>query len=183
MRNLLLFLLTISSSVSTYAQSTKPANVYPSNLDANMYFESYDDASSTIKGLNFMVLSDGNNSRDITPAFEVSVYLLPEGRTSREDVVIVKTYQLDGLYHMGKKEFNNENVSLAGSGIAPGNYRVGLWVNSNKTFEEDTNDNATLFRQSIKVNKTPSGAKSTKTEKKDTNDGWGSWDDDDDDGW
>jgi hypothetical protein len=152
------------------AQNTKPANVYPTNLEENMYYEKYDEATSTVKGLYFMVLSDGDNSRDVTPAFEVSLYLMPEGKSSREDIIIIKTYKLDGIYHMGSHEFKNENISLAGVDVQPGVYRLGLWVNSNNAFQENTNDNAMLFKKNIRISKTPSKA----VEKK-TDDGWGDW--------
>lgn len=65
--------------LSASAQATKPADVYPSNLEENMYFEKYEGASNTVKGLHFMVLSDGNNSKDRTPEFNVKLYLYQEG--------------------------------------------------------------------------------------------------------
>lgn len=177
-------------ALTAIAQSTKPANVYPTNLEENMYFEKYDEATSTVKGIYFLVLSDGDNSRDVTPAFDVSLYLMPEGKSSREDLIMVKTYNLDGIYHMGSHEFKNENISLAGIDVQPGVYRLGIWVNSNNSFNEDTSDNAMLFKKSIRISKTPSKA----IEKK-TDDGWGDWgtddkkedteeeEDDDDWGW
>jgi hypothetical protein len=119
-------------SLGVIAQSTAPANVYPSNLEENMYFDRYDESSFTLKGLHFMILSDGDNSRDKTPAFEVAIYLLPEGSTSREDVIIIHSYKLDGIFHMGKHEFKNESISLKGVNVTPGNYRVGIWTNSNR---------------------------------------------------
>ncbi|MFN3917496.1 MAG: hypothetical protein ACK4K0_07115 [Flavobacteriales bacterium] len=151
-----LLLLTVAyMATGAIAQSTKPTNVYPSNLESNMYFDKYDETTSSIVGMHFLVLSNGDNSKDKTPAFEVSIYLMPEGKSSREDLIIAKVYKLDGIYHMGTHEFKNETISLAGKGIEPGTYRVGIWVNSNNAFTEDTNDNAMLFQTPIKITKAP----------------------------
>jgi hypothetical protein len=64
-------------------------------------------------------------------------------------------------------------------------YRVGIWTNSNRAFEENTSDNATLFRNAITIRTTPPAAekKAQKKTSKD-DDGWDDWDDDnwDDDG-
>jgi hypothetical protein len=187
MKKIVTIILALTAG-TVIAQSTKPANVYPSNLEENMYFEKYDESTSTIKGLHFLVLSDGDNSRDVTPAFEVSLYLMPEGKSSKEDIIIVKTYQLDGIYHMGSHEFKNETISLSGVDVQPGVYRLGIWVNSNNAFQEDANDNATLFKKTIRLSKTPS-----KLVEKKTDDTWGEWnteetkedteEDDDDDDW
>lgn len=158
-------------------QSTKPTNVYPSNLEENMYFKGFDANQNAITGLHFLVLSDGDNSRDKTPAFEVSIYLMPEGKSSREDLIIIKKYQLDGIYHMGSHEFKNETISLAGINVPPGNYRLGIWVNSNGAFEEDKNDNATLFNNTIRItaatgnNESPANETPANTEEE----GWGNW--------
>jgi hypothetical protein len=172
-----IFTLLIALGLFSANAQVEPANVYPSNLEENMYFDRYDESSTTITGLYFLVLSDGNNSKSKTPAFEVSIYLMPEGKNSREDLIIVKTYPLDGIFHFGKHEFKNESINLAGKDVAPGNYRVGIWVNSNAAFEENTNDNATLFRNSIKITENPRG-KSTGIQKKKFK-----WDDDEDDDW
>jgi hypothetical protein len=173
-------------TTALFAQNVKNANVYPSNLEENMYFEKYDASRGEISGITFLILSDGDNSRDVTPAFEVSLYLIPEGSTSREDVIIIKTYKLDGLYHMGSREFKNEKLLLAGKNISPGSYRLGIWVNSNNAFTENTNDNATLFRGTIQVNKintaTPS-KEAPKPVKKDDEWGIDTDNDEDDDGW
>ena len=134
------------------AQSTKEANVYPSNLEENIYFEKYDAATKTISGIYFMVLSDGDNSKDVTPAFEVCLYLIPQGSTNKEDVIIIKTYSLKGIYHMGSMEFKAQSVSLEGiEGIKQGTYRLGIWVNSNQAFTENGSDNAILFANAITI--------------------------------
>jgi hypothetical protein len=131
---------------SSRAQDVAPANVYPSNLEENMYFEKYDDASKKITGLHFMVLSDGDNSQKVTPAFTVKLYLMPEGKSSINDLVVVKTYELPGIYQMGSKEYNNETVDLKTVKISSGNYRLGIWVNADDSFKEESSDNATLFK-------------------------------------
>jgi hypothetical protein len=136
---------------NSYSQTVKEANVYPTNLEENMYYEKYDPATSTISGIYFMVLCDGDNSLDVTPAFEVSLYLIPQGSSNASDVVIIKTYQLDGIYHMGSREFKNESVNIANAGIKAGIYRLGLWVNSNNAFTEDGSDNAVLFQGPITI--------------------------------
>jgi hypothetical protein len=175
-----LFTLTITLfflGFNAISQATKPANVYPSNLEENMYFKGFDANQNAITGLHFLVLSDGDNSRDKTPAFEVSIYLMPEGKSSREDLIIIKRYQLDGIYHMGSHEFKNETISLAGVNVPPGDYRLGIWVNSNGAFEEDKNDNATLFKNTIRItaaasnNQSPANETPVNTEEE----GWGNW--------
>lgn len=145
-----IYLAALLFSASSLAQTVKPANVYPTNLEENMYYEKFDPVTNVVSGVHFLVLSDGDNSQHVTPAFEVTIYLLPEGSTSADDVIIAKVYNLDGLYHMGSREFANEKVDLNSiSGLQPGNYRMGVWVNSSKSFQEDTNDNAALFRGTI----------------------------------
>lgn len=185
MKKISLFIAFLLSLISVKGQTA--TNVYPSNLEENMYFERYEAASATIKNLNFLVLSDGDNSTLKTPAFKVSLYLMPEGKNSLSDLIIIHEYQLDGIYHMGKHEFKNENISLVGKDIAPGNYRLGIWVNSDKAFTENTSDNATLFQNTISITKNPSGTSApsstpptqpnTQPQDED-NDGWGDWGDD-----
>lgn len=135
---------------SINAQSIKPTNTYPSNLEENQYFESYDAATQTIKGIHFLVLSDGDNSRDRTPEFTVKLYLYQEGK----DPIFIKTYTLDnGIAHLSRRDFKNENVSLKGLSVEPGIWRLGVYVNADKSFEEDMNDNAMLFRDPINIKK------------------------------
>jgi hypothetical protein len=138
----------ILSQVS--GQKVKPTNTYPSNLEENQYFESYDAATQTIKGIHFMVLSDGNNSLDRTPEFTVKLYLYQEGK----EPIFIKTYTLDnGIAHLSSREFKNQNVSLKGLNVEPGIYRLGIYVNADKSFDENMSDNAMLFRDSINVKK------------------------------
>ncbi len=69
-------------------------------------------------------------------------------------------------------EYKNEKVNLnETSGIKPGNYRFGIWVNSNEAFTEDRNDNAKLFKTPIRINIETKGEEVKKTE-----DEWGSED-------
>lgn len=143
----ILTLLAIAFSVTVLAQSEKPANVYPSNLEENMYYEKYDASTATIKGVYFLVLSDGDNSQDFTPSFKVTLYLMPEGSSNASDIIRVKTFPLKGIYHMGSHEFKNINLPLKNlEGLYAGNYRLGIWVNSEEDFSENTSDNAILFK-------------------------------------
>lgn len=132
------------------AQTIKPTNTYPSNLEENQYFEGYDAATQTIKGIHFLVLSDGDNSLDRTPEFTVKLYLYqPE-----KDPIFIKTYTLEnGIAHLSRRDFANENVSIKELDIAPGMYRLGLYINADKSFEEDMNDNAMLFKDPINIKK------------------------------
>lgn len=135
---------------STSAQSVKPTNTYPSNLEENQYFESYDAATQTIKGIHFMVLSDGNNSLDRTPEFTVKLYLFQQGK----DPIFIKTYNLEnGIAHLSSREFKKQNVSIKEFNIEPGIYRLGVYINADKSFNEDMSDNAMLFKDSINIKK------------------------------
>jgi hypothetical protein len=97
-----------------------------------------------------MVLSDGNNSLDRTPEFTVKLYLYQEGK----EPIFIKTYTLDnGIAHLSSREFKNQNVSLKGLNVEPGIYRLGIYVNADKSFDENMSDNAMLFRDSINVKK------------------------------
>lgn len=149
----LIFTLVLMPFALMYGQSEKAANVYPSNLEENMYYTKYDAGTGVISGITFMVLSDGDNSQDYTPPFDVSLYLIPQGSSDASEVVIVKNYPLKGIYHMGSHEFKNETVSLGKiDGLVAGTYRLGIWVNSNKAFEEKDTDNAILFKNAIIFN-------------------------------
>jgi len=147
------FILAISLTVSGLlsAQSEKPANVYLSNLEENMYFGKYNAQTGQITGGYFMVLADGDNSKDYTPAFELTIYLLPKGSTNAEDIIVIKKYDIKGLYHMGSMEYKNETFDLKDLQIPAGTYRVGVWVNSNTAFTENDQDNAMLFKDAIEI--------------------------------
>ncbi len=160
---------------SINAQSVKSTNVYPTNLAENMYYENYNPATNMVEGIYFLVLSDGENSQDRTPAFEVAIYLLPEGSTSREDVIIAKSYKLDGIYHMGSHEFKAEKLNLNDvSGLMPGNYRMGLWVNHTESFSENTDDNAAMFQGALSFKGYTTNVTPTTEPKKEEN-SWGEW--------
>ncbi len=133
---------------TTFAQTVKDANIYPTNLEENMYFKGYDAASRTIKGIHFEVLSDGENSKWVTPAFTVKLYLYQEGK----EPIFFKTFEEEGIYQMGKKEYDLD-VSLAEITASPGTYRVGVFVNADKTVKEKPDDNAMLFRDPITLGK------------------------------
>jgi len=145
----LLFCMMLCAPVLLQAQNVTEANVYPTNLEENMYMGAYDAGSATISGIYFLVLCDGDNSEDVTPPFEVSLYLYPDGGGS--DIQVVKTYSLDGIHHMGSHEFKDETVDFSELGLSEGSYRLGVWVNSNKAFSEDASDNAMLFKGTIVI--------------------------------
>jgi hypothetical protein len=177
MKNLIFTLFSLLFTFSVFSQTVENANVYPSNLEENMYYSKYDDATKKITGLYFLLLADGNNSQHVTPAFKVKIYLLPEGKTSKEDLIIIKTYEIKGLYHMGSMEFKDQTIDLSKiPGLKTGKYRLGIWVNSEESFEEDKNDNATLFKGTISFTAGASSGNDNIEEEKKTDDGWGSWD-------
>lgn len=152
MKNVFLLLFLVTGFLG-YGQNQKEANVYPSNLEENLYYNKYDPVSGLITGINFLVLCDGNNSQDYTPPFEVSLYLIPEGSSEASDTIVVKTYQLKGIYHMGSHEFKDKSVCIAGiEKLKAGTYRLGICVNSNNAFEEISQDNAMLFKNEINYN-------------------------------
>jgi hypothetical protein len=138
---------------AAFAQTVKDTNIYPTNLEENMYFKGYDAASRTIKGIHFEVLSDGENSKWVTPAFTVKMYLYQEGK----EPIFFKTFEEDGIYHMGKKEYDLD-VSLADITASPGTYRVGVLVNADQTVKEKSEDNAMLFRDPITLGKSSANA-------------------------
>ena len=151
--NLLLLLMLLGSL--SIAQTVKKTNVYPTNLEGNMYYDDFNTETNIVKGIYCMILSDGENSEFVTPAFEVSLYLLPLGSSSMDDIIIVKKYSLEaGIYHMGSYDIKEKSIDLnAVEGLQEGNYRLGIWVNSNTAFEEDDDDNAMLFKGTIEISK------------------------------
>lgn len=157
-REIILACLLLSSVIK--AQNVKECNVYPSNLEENMWFQSYDVKTNYIRNINFMVLSDGDNSKEITPAFNVKLYLYQKDK----EPIYIKTFELEGLYHMGSKEYKNINVSLKSFELPEGTYRLGLHVNADKSFKENESDNAMLFKGDIIIGKTPEATTPEKTE-------------------
>jgi hypothetical protein len=136
-------------SFAIHAQKVKECNVYPSNIEENMWFESFDTKTKLIKNINFLVLSDGDNSQDVTPAFVVKLYLYQKDK----EPIYIKTFELEGLYHMGSKEYKNINVSLKSLEIPEGTYRLGVHVNADISFKESESDNATLLKGNIVIGK------------------------------
>ncbi len=172
-------LLSVLILLSTFAlgQTVKETNVYPTNLEENMYFESFDQENNLIKNIYCMILSDGENSEFVTPAFEVSLYLLPDGSNDPNDLIIVKKYNIDGIYHFGSYDLKDNLIDLnTVENLKPGDYRLGIWVNSNTAFEENTDDNAMLFKGMINITK-------IKSPDKDEDEDWDDWDDDEDEEW
>jgi hypothetical protein len=150
MKKIVLLIFFIGSlQIKGISQAVKPANIYPSNLEENMYFKGYDASTNTIKGFYFLVLSDGNNSKDKTPAFNVKLYLYQEGK----DPIFIKTFDEPGIWHMGSKEYKGIDVDLTEFEVPPGTYRVGVFVNADKSFEEKESDNAMLFQDPITIGK------------------------------
>jgi hypothetical protein len=132
---------------SATSQTVKECNIYPTNLEENMYFEKFDPVTNTLKGVNFMVLSDGENSEYITPEFTVKLYLYQSGK----DPIYFKTFEEKGIYHFGKKDYNDLNIIIPTDGIEPGTYRVGIHVNADNSFDENKEDDAILFKGSITI--------------------------------
>ena len=131
-----------------FAQWTKPTNVYPSNLDTNMYFDKYDDATKVISGINFMVLADGSNSTDKTDPFKIKLYLLvPGGDTP----IFIKTYATQGINHMGSLEYRDESVDLSTvPGLTTGKYRLGVYADADNEIKgPDQGNRAMLFKGEI----------------------------------
>lgn len=147
MRTKFLLLAMLISVLQVFSQTVKECNVYPTNLEENMYFESFDAKTNTLKGVYFMVLSDGDNSEHVTPEFTVKLYLYQSGK----EPIYFKTFEEKGIYHFGKKEYNKLNIKINTEGVEPGTYRVGVHVNADNSFKEDTGDNAMLFKQSITI--------------------------------
>jgi hypothetical protein len=142
-----ILLAMLLSALQVFSQTIKECNIYPTNLEENMYFDSFDAKTNTLKGVYFMVLSDGENSEYITPEFTVKLYLFQNGK----DPIFIKTFEEKGIYHFGKKEYNNLDIQINTEGIDPGTYRVGIYVNADNSFKENKDDNAILFKQSITI--------------------------------
>jgi hypothetical protein len=160
---ILLSFVMMNVFINANSQTLKACNVYPTNLEENMYFESFDAKTNTIKGIYFMVLSDGDNSEFITPEFTVKLYLYQSGK----DPIYIKTFEEKGINHFGKKEYDKLNIKINTEGIEPGTYRIGIHVNADDSFKENTSDNAILFKQGIIIG-LASETTSSETEKETT---------------
>lgn len=151
------------------AQNIKDANVYVSNLEENMWFNSYDDKTKTIKGVHFLVLSDGDNSQDVTPEFKIKLYLYQKDK----EPLFIKTITQKGIYHMGSKEYKNLTISLKDFEITEGVYRLGVFVDADDEIKEDSGDNAMLFKGELKIS--AGSAVSDEEKPKKTEDDSGEW--------
>jgi len=149
MNKLILISIIMLFTTRLFSQNIKECNIYPSNLEENMWFNGYDTSKQLIKGVNFLVLSDGENSKDITPAFTVKLYLYQKDA----EPIYIKTFELEGLYHMGSKEYKDVNVSLKSLEIPDGVYRLGVHINADQSFKEDASDNAMLFKGDVVIKK------------------------------
>lgn len=163
MKNIITLLL-LTGTLPVFSQTIKDCNVYPSNLEENMGFESFDPATNTIKGAYFMVLADGENSEYATPPFAVKIYLYQ----ADQDPIFIKTYNLDGIKHFASFEFTKENINFSELNVPEGTYRVGIFVDADDSIQEDASDNAILFRSSVTVKGATAPAE--KTEENDSED-------------
>lgn len=143
------------------AQTVEDANVSLSNLSSNSYFDSYDDNTKTVNGLNFLTLADGSNSSYVTPAFSIKVYIWDGSNPT-----FVKTFNCPGIYHFGSQTYSNETVDLSGLSLPAGTYQLGIYVDADDDIPnppDDPNDNAYLLPGDI--NYTPSTSSINETEK------------------
>jgi hypothetical protein len=146
---LLLSAALVIFSSFTIMNTIEDADVYPSNLSENTYFTKYDDNTKIISGINFLSLSDGTNSKYVTPAFKVKLYLWYTGAAQP---IYVATYETEGQYHMGSREFKDKVVDLSKvEGLASGTYRLGIFVDADNEVKEPNEDNnVVLFEGEIK---------------------------------
>ncbi|MBX9850728.1 MAG: T9SS type A sorting domain-containing protein [Cytophagaceae bacterium] len=129
------------------------ANVSLSNLSSNCYYTGYNAGSGVISGINFEVLSDGNNSTNVFDhSFEVSLYLLAcnnVGTATSNTPVVIKTYTVNNMQQLMAIDYTNQSVDLNQvSGLSDGTYRIGAWVNSDHNVPnppDDPSDNTFLF--------------------------------------
>jgi hypothetical protein len=139
------------------AQIEEDANVSLGNLSGNFYFDSYDNNTKTVKKLNFVVLADGTNSARVTPEFTIKVYIW-DGSTPH----FVKTFNDNGLYHFGSRDYVDQDIDLSGLQLPAGTYRLGVFVDADDDIPnppDDGDDNAYLAAGDI--NFTPGGGGST----------------------
>lgn len=111
------------------------ANLTLSNF--NTYYNTYNNGSKMITGIELEVGADGTNSNNyISSDFETSLYLLAcdnSGNPTSSTPIIIATYTLTGgtLHQMGTYTWSNQSVDLSQvSGLPDGTYRMGAWVNS-----------------------------------------------------
>lgn len=145
-KSLLPFFLSFALFQGAVAQD---ANVSVSNLSNNVYYTGFDANTQVISGINFEVLSDGDDSNKIISDFEVSLYLIgcdANGNITGSNPVVIKTYSVSGFQQLHSIDYVDETVDLKQvSNIADGTYRLGVWVNSNDGVPnppDDPSDNA-----------------------------------------
>lgn len=125
------------------------------------YYNTYDNNTKQITGIQVVVGADGTNSNNyISSDFETSLYLLPcdnSGSPTSSNPIIIATYTVFGgtLHQMGTYTFSNQSVDLSQvAGLADGMYRMGAWVNSDPNGTgignppDDQSDNAGLLESS-----------------------------------
>jgi hypothetical protein len=148
MKKIVLFLTFCAFNVSiSFAQD---ANVSLSNISNNNGYTGY--SGTTVSGIYFEVLSDGTNSNNVISDFEVSLYLLPcnsSGTATSSTPVIIKVYSITGMQQLHSIDYTSQSVDLNQvSGLTNGNYRLGVWVNSNTGVPQppdNGSDNASLI--------------------------------------
>ncbi len=144
---LLFSTLAIIISSSSFGQTVTNANVSLGNLSSNLYFDSYDDNTKTVKNLNFTALCDGSNSAEVTPAFTIKVYIWDGSNPT-----FVKTYNDAGLHHFGSRDYTSQDIDLSGLQLAAGTYRLGVFVDADNAIPnppDDPADNAYLTKGNI----------------------------------
>ncbi|HEX8547216.1 MAG TPA: CARDB domain-containing protein [Cytophagaceae bacterium] len=150
--------LILFSTASGFAATD--ANLYPSNLGGNTYFDSYDNNTKIISGINFSSLSDGTSNTLSTNPFKIKLYLLVKGTTTNP--IYVKTIDVaNGQKHVTEVQYKDLTVDLkAITGLASGTYRMGIYVDADKNVtESNEDDNFVLFGGDI-VYSAPAQAKS-----------------------
>lgn len=141
------------AAFSLFALQSSAIDIKPSNLNSNIYFDSYDDVTKTIKGVKFSVLTDGTNSNNHTGPCTIKLYFLVQGT---EDPIFIKTFNVqDGLKELTATEWGPLDVDLSQlTNIPTGTYRLGIYVDADEQVAEDNeNNNAILFDGSIDYTK------------------------------
>ncbi len=129
--------LLIFISSSSLAQTITNANVALSNLASSFHFSSYNDSTKMVKDLNFVVLCNGTNIADVTPAFTVKVYIWDGWNYS-----FVKTYTNDGMHHFSNKAYPHQDIDLSGLQLPAGTYRLGVYVDADSAIANPPDDPA-----------------------------------------
>lgn len=137
----------------SFGQTVEDANVLLGNLSGSLYWDSYDDNTKMVSGLNFSVYADGTNSDYVTPPFTIKVYIWDGSNPT-----FVQTYNDPGIHHFGGRDYTNETIDLTSLGLPAGSYRLGVFVDADDAISDatdDPSDNAYLAPNNI--NYTPGG--------------------------